>query len=108
MSNDASSLPELGLSEQESAVYLATLELGASSISDIAKRAGIKRPTAYYVIDGLMGKSLMSKAPRGKRTFYIAEPPRKLLTNVRAQEDKLLNILPRLESLQNSAGNKPR
>src|SRR3989338_441523 len=108
MSNDASSLPELGLSEQESAVYLATLELGASSISDIAKKAGVKRPTAYYVIDGLMNKNLISKAPRGRRTLYIAEPPSRLLANLRVQEEKLVNLLPRLESLQNSAGNKPR
>jgi len=108
MSNDASSLPELGLSEQEGAVYLATLQLGASSISDIAKKAAIKRPTAYYVIDGLMDKNLMSKAPKGRRTLYIAEPPSRLLANLRAQEEKLVNVLPRLESLQNSAGNKPR
>ena len=108
MPNDTASLSELGLSEQESAVYLATLELGASSISDIAKKAGVKRPTAYYVIDGLMNKNLISKAPRGRRTLYIAEPPSRLLANLRVQEEKLVNLLPRLESLQNSAGNKPR
>ncbi|MDO8521774.1 MAG: helix-turn-helix domain-containing protein [bacterium] len=108
MPNYASSLSELGLSQQETVVYLATLELGASSISDIAKKAGIKRPTAYYVIDGLMNKNLISKAPRGKRILYIAEPPSRLLANLRVQEEKLINVLPRLESLQNSAGNKPK
>lgn len=105
---DAFLLPELGLSGQEGAVYLAALELGSSSISDIARKAGIKRPTAYYVIDALMDKNLISKAPRGKRILYIAEPPSRLLANLRAQEEKLVNVLPRLESLQNSAGNKPR
>lgn len=108
MQNNASSLSELGLSQQETAVYLAALELGSSSISDVAKKALIKRPTAYYVIDGLMAKNLVYKAPRGKRTLYIAEPPSRLLANLRAQEEKLADILPRLEALQKSAGNKPK
>ncbi|MEK7106984.1 MAG: helix-turn-helix domain-containing protein, partial [Patescibacteria group bacterium] len=61
------SLSQLGLSGQESAVYLAALELGFSSISDIAKKAGIKRPTTYYIVDELIKKNLVSRAPKGKR-----------------------------------------
>lgn len=99
---------ELGLTKQESAVYIAALETGFSSISDIAKKAGIKRPTTYYIIEGLMKKNLVSRAPKGKRTFYIAEHPNKLLANIRSQENKLVSALPLLESLLKSAGNKPR
>jgi len=99
---------ELGLTKQESAVYLAALETGFSSISDIAKKAGIKRPTTYYIVDELIKKNLISRAPKGKRTFYIAEHPNKLLANIRSQEDKLMSALPLLEALSKSAGNKPR
>src|SRR3990167_6164573 len=89
---------ELGLTKQESAVYLAALETGFSSISDIDKKAGIKRPTTYYIVDELIKKNLISRAPKGKRTFYIAEHPNTLLANLRAQEDRLMSQLPLLES----------
>ncbi|KKW19411.1 MAG: Transcriptional regulator, TrmB [Parcubacteria group bacterium GW2011_GWA2_51_10] len=108
MTELVSSLAELGLSKQEATVYVAALQTGFGSISTIAKKAGIKRPTAYYIIDELIKKNLISRAPKGKRTFYVAEHPNTLLANLRAQEDRLMSQLPLLESMLNSAGNKPR
>lgn len=108
MENKIDALSELGLSRQEASIYVASLELGFSSISDIAKKAGIKRPTVYYIIEELIKKQLISKAPKGKRTFYLAESPQKLLDNLRAREEKLVNILPNLEALQKAAPNKPK
>lgn len=108
MANITSTLEGLGLSKQESAVYLAALELGSSSISDIAKKASIKRPTAYYIVESLLQKGLISRAPKGKRTLYTAERPQVLLRNVRLQEEKLAQILPELEALQKTARNRPK
>lgn len=108
MENETRVLVALGLSNQEALVYLAALELGFSSISDIAKKAGIKRPTAYYIIEELIKKHLMSRAPKGRRTFYLAESPHKLLDNIREQEKNLVTALPHFEALQNSAPNKPK
>lgn len=107
MASLSDSLAELGLSKQESVAYLAALELGFSSISDIAKKAGIKRPTTYYIIEELVKKNLISRAPKGKRMFYLAERPQNLLRNIRAQEERLVNLMPQLESLQKSARNRP-
>lgn len=101
-------LTELDLSKQEASIYIAALELGFSSISDIAKKAGIKRPTAYYVIEELIKKHLVSRAPKGRRAFYLAESPHKLLDKIREQEKKLVTALPHFEALQNSAPNKPK
>lgn len=98
----------VGLSKQESAVYLAALELGFSSISEIARKAGVKRPTAYYIIEELIKKRLMSKAPKGQRSFYLAESPHKLLNEIRSRQARLESLLPSLESLQQSASNKPK
>jgi HTH-type transcriptional regulator, sugar sensing transcriptional regulator len=107
MASLSDSLAELGLSAQESATYLAALELGFSSISDIAKKASIKRPTAYYIIEELIRKNLISRAPKGKRVFYLAERPQNLLHNIRRQEERLVNLMPELEALQKSAHNRP-
>ena len=36
-------LQQLGLSEKEAKVYLASLELGSTSVLEISKKAGLKR-----------------------------------------------------------------
>ena len=40
-------LRKLGLKEKEVSVYLAALELGFTSVQNIAKHAGLSRPTVY-------------------------------------------------------------
>lgn len=107
MSALTDSLAGLGLSKQESAVYVAALGLGVASISDIAKNAGIKRPTTYYIIDDLMSKGLVIRAPRGRRTYYEAQRPQNLLLNARRQEEGLIALMPQLESIQKTARNRP-
>ncbi len=43
-------LKKLGLTDKEVRVYLATLELGYTTVQKIAQAAKISRPTAYAVI----------------------------------------------------------
>ena len=102
------SLSELGLTKQESAVYLAALELGFGSISNIAKKACIKRPTTYNIVDDLMRKNLISRSPKGKRSIYIAEPPQNLLQEIRMREERFMSVLPQLEALQKAGARRPR
>lgn len=56
-------LQKIGLQQKESAVYLALLELGTADVSGIAKKAGIKRPTCYLVLDDLKNRGLVSGKP---------------------------------------------
>ena len=46
-------LEKTGLTENEAKVYLAALELGETTVIRLAKKAGIKRPTTYLVVDSL-------------------------------------------------------
>ena len=46
-------LENLGLSEKEAEIYLALLELGTGTVVEVAKKSGVKRPTAYLVLDEL-------------------------------------------------------
>jgi len=55
-------LQNLDLNPNEAKTFLAILEIGPASISDIAKRARIKRPTTYYLIEELIKKGLFSKS----------------------------------------------
>jgi len=87
-------LRKLGLKEKEVNVYLAALELGFSSVQNIAKKAGISRPTAYEIIKELIGKGLMKEIKRqgttqGERTFFAAESPDNLLGLLRIQKREI-------------------
>jgi len=87
-------LRKLGLKEKEVNVYLAALEVGFSSVQNIAKKAGISRPTAYEIIKELIGKGLMKEIRRqgttqGERTFFAAESPDNLLGLLRIQKREI-------------------
>lgn len=104
----------MGLSDKEAKTYLASLELGPSSAQEIAKKAGLKRPTAYFAIDGLIKKGLMSSFEKGKKQFFAAESPERLVSVVANQkrkaaalEEDLRHILPTMNSLFHLAGEKP-
>lgn len=101
-------LQACGFDTDEVKLYIATLELGADSITHIAKNADIKRPKAYYVMDGLVKKGVMVKQPKNKRMLFSAEPPRKILGIMRSKEAELEKVLPYLESLYKTATDKPR
>lgn len=107
-------LMHIGLSEKEAAVYLACLELGQAVVQDIAKKAGVNRATTYVMIESLAARGLMSTYTKGKKRFYAAEAPDRLLTILRLQrreleekEKEVANLLPVLIALYNVEGTKP-
>lgn len=115
MNDMKSKLTELGMSDKESNVYLAMLELGPSSVQDIAKKAGVNRATTYVMLESLKRRGLMSSVERGKKMQYTPESPEHLLLSVsqelQAVEDKkarLMAILPQFMALFNSVEDKPK
>ena len=108
-------LKQLGLSEKEAKVYLAALELGSSSVMEISRKAGINRPTTYFQIESLMKRGLMSSVTRGKKRYFAAEPPNRLLRllelkekEIEEQEERFKKILPELQALFNMIREKPK
>ncbi len=102
-----SSLKSIGLNEKESAVYLACLELGQDTVSRVAKKAGLKRPTVYLILDSLQEKGLVNSVIKGKKTLYGAEEPKKLFGLVAKQERALKTVLPLLQAINNRKSKKP-
>mgnify|MGYP001596100219 CR=1 FL=1 len=107
-------LEEIGLSDKEAAVYLASLELGKSPVQKISQQAGIKRVTTYVVIESLMKKGLMSSAQEGKKTYFFAEDPGNLIRIVESQKNEISQkektvsgISKELKELFESSGKRP-
>lgn len=106
MNQYINSLKQLGLTEKESAVYIALLQLGKASVSGIAEKANIKRPTTYFVIADLVKRGLVSAAG-GNIKHYIAEKPEKILN---AEKRKLVlfeKALPGLNEIIKTSKQKP-
>src|SRR3989344_4980388 len=107
-------LKNIGLSENETKVYLAMLELGPSAVMDIARKAEVNRPTAYVQIETLKKRGLVSTQTKGKKQLYIAESPEHLesmldnqLQHIASQKEMFAGVLPDLTSLYQSAGHRP-
>lgn len=92
-------LKPLGLSEKEAQVYLALLKLGEGSVMEIAKEAGLKRPTVYVILEELRMKEAILKAPQSKRTIYIAKSPSEIYRNHSGQIEDLFHALPTLNAM---------
>lgn len=106
--NTLTILKQSGLTQKEGKVYLASLELGPASISQIARKSRLKRPTVYLAMNELIKRNYIIKILKGRRTFYRVENPELLATNLREKLVKLENIVPELVSLYQNPPQKTK
>lgn len=101
-------LIEYGLHQKEAAVYTALLSLGIASVAEIAKHAGLKRPTTYLILAELIGKHLVTQIPKGKKICYKAESPEELVEALEFRKTALVTALPELQTLFKANSVAPR
>jgi sugar-specific transcriptional regulator TrmB len=89
-------------------VYLAALELGSSSVIDIAKKAGIKRTTCYDILLDLKNEGLIFETTKGKKRLFVGENPEKIQRDLKNKERLFSEILPQLQSIHNVRASKPK
>lgn len=105
------SLLALNFSEKEASVYLALLELGKGTVSQIARKAIINRTTGYNILNQLIQKNLASISGKEPKQEYAAESPEKIRQYIK---DKIKNeeeslkyadtAIPALKSIYNIKG----
>ena len=101
-------LKSSGLNDNEARLYLAALELGEANISRLAKKAGIKRTTAYWVVDSLKEKGLISSIKKGNQVYYYGEDPHKIEDLLEEKKSSIRRIMPELMSFANLIDRKPK
>ena len=101
-------LTNAGITEEEAKTYLAILELGEGTISQIAKKSEIKRTSAYLVVERLIKKGLVSASKVKKHTVYIAENPKKIEDLLEERKKSIQRIMPELLSFTNLIDKKPK
>ncbi|MBI4993030.1 MAG: hypothetical protein HZC26_02755 [Candidatus Magasanikbacteria bacterium] len=101
-------LKKLGLTEKEAKIYLAALELGADTIQNVARKAELKRPTVYVLVDELIRKGLLSRKPMPRGDVFIPENPENLKNVLKERELALGDALPFLRAIYNVEKGKPQ
>jgi len=108
-------LKTLGLSEKEALIYLASLELGPSTVQEISKKTGIIRTTIYNLTRSLKEKGLIVEISKDKKRLFVSQSPERLLSNLRLQkkeleerEKNLRSILPELKGLVDLSRVRPK
>jgi sugar-specific transcriptional regulator TrmB len=93
-------LQKIGLTEKESKVYLANLELGTAVVSDISKKAKINRVTTYDILQKLIEKALVSQITKNKMKFFTALDPEDLFNDFQKRVKTLEKSLPEFKRLK--------
>ena len=86
---DTSPLKKAGLTDGETKVYLALLELGTSTVGPILEKSGITRSIIYRILEKLIKKGLVSYITKEKTKHYQSAQPNKLLDYIESREKKL-------------------
>lgn len=86
-------LINLGLSENESRVYIATLEIGRGTVSKICRKAGVSRTNGYNILDALVEKGLARISGKEPKEEYAAESPEKIFTYFEKKHTELVATL---------------
>ncbi|CAN5146439.1 hypothetical protein BH11PAT3_BH11PAT3_1190 [soil metagenome] len=106
--NTQQAIEHLGFNEKEAKVYLALLELGQASVYAIAETSGLKRPTAYVIVEDLVKKGAVSQVLRMRKQHYKAKPPEELISEAENRLALVKKSLPEIKALQKDATTKPR
>lgn len=87
------------MSDKETRVYLAALEIGASPASEIALRANLNRVTAYDILEKLIRKGFISTYTQKKVKYFAATDPDIIREDYRQKYMNFKSALPDLRRL---------
>lgn len=88
----------IGLDTNETKVYMALLELGSATVTEVSKKAAINRTTGYDVLERLAVKGIVGYAStKGTKIKYRAEHPSVLINFLERQQKSYSNKLAKLK-----------
>ncbi len=87
----------IGLSTNESKVYLSMIRKGTSKAGRLAKYAQLNRTSTYEALRGLLEKGFASYVIKDNRKWFTAVDPKRLVEYVHEKEEEAQKVLPELE-----------
>jgi HTH-type transcriptional regulator, sugar sensing transcriptional regulator len=99
---DINILEELGLSRNESKIYLTLLRIGKANSAELARESGVHRINVYDVINSLISKGIVSYISESGTRIFKPETPEKLKEVLFSKMESLDKILPDMLNSYNS------
>jgi len=100
-------LEEVGLSENESEVYLALLRLGEQTASRVSEIAELNRVTTYMLLKALCEKGFCSVFDKNNVQYFRPVRPEQILSLLEEKKNKVKMIIPILKERENTIEEKP-
>ena len=104
---DTKMLEHIGLTKNESLVYLTLLQIGTSRTGEILKNSKLNSGKIYEILESLKLKGLVSESIIDNIKHFTAAPPAQLLEyierkkqSITEDEEKVRSLLPQLEILR--------
>lgn len=107
-------LKKIGFSDKSAQVYLGLLQLGPSSVRNLAEFCNLNRGSTYDALKWLEERGLVSFYEKEAKQHFVVESPQKLLAmvneetqNLTRASSELEHSLPELTALYNRGGERP-
>ena len=107
---DIPELERIGLLKNDRKVYLALLEIGSATVSQLVKKTELHRSYVYDILDKLIGFGLVSFTIKNNKKFFNIENPERIPTIIEDKKEQLekdkeeiSKILPSLIQKQHTA-----
>ncbi|NTW46125.1 MAG: hypothetical protein HGB18_03695 [Candidatus Moranbacteria bacterium] len=101
-------LESAGFTGKEAQVYLALLELGRGTVTDISRSTALKRSIIYVILEGLIKRGYASEVPGTKVNTYLPMDPTLILTRLKSVTKDFSEMLPMLKTLGNRGESRPK
>lgn len=89
-------LEDIGLSKNQAKIYLKLIELGPSSVGELAAQSNVHRTNIYDALDKLIERGLVSYIFRGSVKLFQASSPSVLSAFLQERQERLNNVIPQL------------
>ncbi len=100
-------LKNYGLKDEETRLYLAALEMGEMPLAVMAKKAGLKRSSAYLIAKSLEEKGLMGSFKMRNGMRFVATDPLILKEQLKRKMIEIEEAIPELKAIQKGTQIKP-
>lgn len=92
-------LEKIGYQPQEASLYLACLELGEATASELSHKTDLPRTSVLELLGNMQKKGMVSSYNKQTHKYWVGENPEKLLASFQESESELSSILPQLKNL---------
>ena len=97
---DTKNLEKMGLTRNESTIYISLLKLGMTNAQNLIKESELHRSRVYDSLESLQRKGIVSYVIKDYKKYFQAVQPEKLLDYIDEQKEAVRQMIPELKKIE--------